>query len=267
MIDNEELIRALQVARQVAGKAGEVLREGRREGFEVSLKGEVDLVTEYDRRSEELVVETLSRAFPDHTVIGEEGTEVTVTDAPFVWYVDPLDGTTNYAHRLPWYSVSIGLEHDGAPVLGVILAPEFGWEFWGRRGEGSFLDDRRLSVSATRTLDGALMATGFPYDRRTSTNNNLSELAAIMSRCQGIRRIGVASLDCAMVAWGVMDAYWEFKLKPWDICAGALLVAEAGGEVSAPDGSPFHSQHGDLVATNGHIHREVIETLAWSKRG
>jgi myo-inositol-1(or 4)-monophosphatase len=274
---------ALEIAQKVARKAGQLLLEGHRQGFKIKSKGNgFELVTEYDRRSEKLIVEALTKAFPDHAVIGEEGTNIKSADARYVWYVDPLDGTTNYAHRLPWYAVSIGLEEKGQPVLGVIEAPEQGWQLWAIKDRGAFLEiqeqpiqtrghggPKRLAVSNTTTLDESLVATGFPYDRRTSPHNNLAQLETIIGRCQGIRRIGVASLDCAMVAWGALDAYWEFKLHPWDICAGALLVQEAGGDVTAPDGSPFVSLRGDILATNGIIHQEMIEALqdAKSPRG
>jgi myo-inositol-1(or 4)-monophosphatase len=227
----------------------------------VEHKGEVDLVTEHDRRAEAIAVETLARELPDHAVIGEEGGEVhTGGDRP-VWYVDPLDGTTNYAHRMPWYAVSIGLEVEGEPVLGVVRAPALGWELWGAQGRGTYFGDEPARVSGISALDGALVATGFPYDRRTSDDNNLREVAAVMRRCQGVRRTGVASLDCLMVAWGVLDAYWEFRLKPWDISAGAALVRGAGGRVTALDGGPFRSRDGNLVATNGLVHDELLDIL------
>jgi myo-inositol-1(or 4)-monophosphatase len=258
-----DLDRTLEVARRVAREAGELLRQGRQQGFAVAHKGEVDLVTEYDRHSEALVVEALSQAFPDHAVVGEEGTVVGAAAEAGrpVWYVDPLDGTTNYAHRLPWYAVSIGLEVDGEPLVGAIRAPEMDWDLWAARGRGAHLGSTRLRVSSIPDLDRALVATGFPYDRRTSPDNNVRELDAVLRRCQGVRRIGVASLDCALVAWGCLDAYWEHKLKPWDVSAGALLVLEAGGRVTLPDGSPYRSTVGHLVASNGLVHDELVAVL------
>jgi myo-inositol-1(or 4)-monophosphatase len=258
-----DLDRALEVARTTARRAGELLRDGRQRGFEIDHKGEVDLVTEFDRRSEALVVEALSRAFPDHVVVGEEGSVVgrEGSGRP-VWLVDPLDGTTNYAHRLPWYAVSIGLELDDGPLLGVVHAPETGWEFWAVRGRGAHLGEAPIRVSSVLSLDDALVATGFPYDRRTSPQNNVPELAAVLRRCQGVRRIGVASLDCALTAWGCLDAYWEYKLHPWDIAAGALLVLEAGGRVSLADGLPYRSGAGHIAASNGLVHDELLEVLA-----
>ena len=265
MLGPGELARAARVARAVARRAGALLHEGRGEAFDVALKGEVDLVTDYDRRSEALVVDELTRAFPDHTVVGEEGSRIG-TGRP-VWYVDPLDGTTNYAHRVPWYAVSISLELDDEPLVGVVHAPEMGWDFWAVRGGGAFLGEQPLRVSKTPDLDRSLVATGFPYDRRTAEDNNVPELGAVIRRCQGVRRIGVASLDCALVAWGCLDAYWEPKLQPWDISAGALLVLEAGGRVTLPDGSPYRSTLGHILATNGLVHDELVAVLASVRRG
>jgi len=263
MSSDVDLDRALEVALRVARQAGEILRDGRQRGFRVSFKGEVDLVTDVDRLSEALVVQALSDAFPDHTVVAEEGTSAGEPHAGRpIWYVDPLDGTTNYAHRLPWYAVSIGLELDGEPLVGVVRVPEFDWDFWAVCGRGAHLGQTRLSVSDVPLLDRALLATGFPYDRRTSPDNNLPEFGAVLRRCQGVRRIGAASLDCALVAWGCYDAYWEFKLKPWDICAGALLVSEAGGQVTLTDGSTFSSTAGSIIATNGLVHDELLGILA-----
>jgi myo-inositol-1(or 4)-monophosphatase len=268
-----DLDRALTVARVVARQAGTLLKAGHDSDgpLGVTNKGEVDLVTEFDRRSEALVVQTLSEAFPTHTVVGEEGSEIAgaggdAGDGRLVWMVDPLDGTTNYAHRMPWYTVSIGLELDRRPVLGVVVAPALGWELWAAEGRGAWLGHRRITVSSTPDLDRALVATGFPYDRRTSEDNNVPQFAEVIRRCQGVRRIGVASLDCALVARGMLDAYWEYKLKPGDISAGVVLVQEAGGRVTLPGGEPYRSDAGQILATNGGVHREMVEVLAAVRR-
>jgi len=261
-----DLEQGLQTALQIARRAGAVLREGLERGFTVEFKGEVDLVTEVDRQSEELVVEALRQAFPGTQVMAEEGTRVDGRGGDALWLVDPLDGTTNYAHRLPFYAVSIALELGGEPQLGVVYAPEMGWEFTALRGRGAWLNQRPLHVSATANLDRALLATGFPYDRRTSPDNNLAEFGAVIRRAQGIRRMGSAALDCAMVAWGALDGYWEFKLKPWDIAAGALLVREAGGLVTDTRGGLHRSTSGHILATNGLIHEELKQALAEVRR-
>ena len=256
-----DLDRALSVARETAARAGDLLREGHGRSFVVEHKSEVDLVTEYDRRSEELVVASLCEAFPDHSVIGEEGTAVERQGSEVVWYVDPLDGTTNFAHGLFWYGVCLGMEVAGVPTVAVVLAPEMGWELWAVRGRGAWHDGQRLQVSKNSTLVRSLVATGFPYDRSSCEDNNLPQFSAVMPRIQGIRRMGVASLDCAHVAGGKLDAYWEMKLKPWDICAGALLVTEAGGRVTDLDGGPFDSRSGRILASNGLVHEELVEAL------
>jgi len=255
---------ALEQARAIARQAGELLMEGHRKGFSIQHKrDEVDLVTEYDRRSEELVVTFLEQRFPHCRVVGEEGTDVGGEGrAAGVWYVDPLDGTTNYAHGLPNYAVSIGLEIQERPVAGVVYAPELGWEFHAVAGGGAFLGEQPLRVSTVPDLNRSLVGTGFPYDRRTSSHDNLPQLKAVIKRCQGIRRMGVASMDCAMVAQGHLDAYWEFKLNSWDICAGSLLITEAGGRVSRVDGGPFDSCGGQILASNGLVHEELVAALS-----
>ena len=256
-----DLDRSLSVARDIAARAADLLREGHNSGFVVEHKSEVDLVTEYDRRSEEMMVAALTEAFPDHSVISEEGTEVERQGSEVVWYVDPLDGTTNFAHGLFWYGVCLGMEVAGVPTVAVVAVPEMGWELWAVRGRGAYQDGQRLQVSQNPTLVKSLVATGFPYDRSTSKENNLPQFNAVIKRIQGIRRMGVASLDCAHVAGGKLDAYWEMKLKPWDTCAGSLLVTEAGGRVTDLDGSPFDSRSGRILATNGLVHDELLEAL------
>ena len=262
MSETLDLDRALSVAREIAQRAGALLRKGHTSGFVVEHKSAVDLVTEYDRRSEELVVESLCRAFPDHTIIGEEGGGVERQGSKVTWYVDPLDGTTNYAHGLFWYGVCLGMEVAGVPTLAVVTVPQLGWELWAVRGRGAWHDGRRLRVSQNPTLLRSLVATGFPYDRATCADNNVPQFNAVIPHIQGIRRMGVASLDCAHVAGGKLDAYWEMKLKPWDICAGALLVTEAGGRVTDLAGAPFDSRSGNILASNGLVHQELVDLLA-----
>ncbi len=258
-----DLQRAHRVARRVAAEAGALLERGMEQEIHVENKGSIDLVTEWDRRSEAIIVEALTGAFPDHRVVAEEGagSEAGASGAP-CWYVDPLDGTTNYAHRLPFYAVSIALEVEGKLEVAVVHAPHLGWEFHARRGEGTWLGDRRVSVSRTDGLVGGVVATGFPYDRRTARDNNLHRVARVVPQVQGFRRLGSAALDCALVAWGRLDAYWEVKIKPWDIAAGVLLVQEAGGIVTALDGGPFELGRPQILASNGAVHEEMVTLLA-----
>ena len=260
---------ALVVARRVAHEAGAILRAGAGRAHEVDRKRTaVDLVTEYDRRSEAHVVRALQAAFPDDEVVAEEGGGHAGRSGRR-WLVDPLDGTTNFAHGLPFFCVSIGLEDGDGALAGVVAAPALGWTFFGARGQGAFVEQpaltlvpRRLAVSETATLGASLMATGFPYDNATSARNNFAECTRIYPLTQGLRRVGAAALDLCMVAAGWLDGYWELKIKPWDVSAGALLVREAGGRVSDYGGGPFASDGGEIVASNGHIHDALVAALA-----
>ena len=259
-----DLDHALQVARAAAAEAGALLMEGLGQEIHVQNKGSIDLVTQWDQRSEALVVGRLRQAFPDHLVVAEEGTgtESGGASAPARWYLDPLDGTTNYAHRLPIFAVSIALELDGVLSVGVVFVPGMGWEFYATAGGGAWLNGARLQVSSTPDLLHGMVATGFPYDRRTSADNNLNRVARIMPEVQGLRRLGVAALDCALVAWGRLDAYWEAKVKPWDVAAGTLLVREAGGVVSNLEGGELDLRRGRILATNGLVHEQMLGLLA-----
>jgi myo-inositol-1(or 4)-monophosphatase len=256
-------------ARRIAVEAGAILREGAGRAHAALVKHTaVDLVTEYDRRAEAHVVAALQQAFPDDDIVAEEGGGQAGASG-LRWLVDPLDGTTNFAHGLPFFCVSIAVEDASGPLIGVVEAPALGWQFFGARGEGAFLwqrdvslEPRRLGVSSVETLATSLLATGFPYDTATSTRNNLVEWARIYPRTQGLRRVGAAALDLCMVAAGWLDGYWELKIKPWDVAAGALFVVEAGGRVSGYGGQPFRSDAGEIVATNGRLHDELMRALA-----
>lgn len=224
-----------------------------------------DLVTEFDRRSEKLLVARLRRRFPEDHIVAEEG-GVRPGTSNRRWLIDPLDGTTNFAHGLPFFSVSLALEVAGVLTAGVVAAPALGWLFAARRGHGARLESsrgrRRLMVSRTLRLSRALLATGFPYDLRSSLQNNFREFEEMQLRSQAVRRVGSAALDLAMVAAGWMDGYWEMKLHPWDLGAGALLVLEAGGRITSWSGGPFDIDSGEAVASNGRIHREMLRGLA-----
>src|SRR5262245_48173244 len=226
-------MRELAVARRIAAEAGAILRAGAgRQHSSDRKRTAVDLVTEYDRRSEAHVVAALRAAFPDDEVIAEEGGGQAGASGRR-WLVDPLDGTTNFSHGLPFFCVSIAVEDAAGSLAGVVAAPALGWEFYAARGQGAWLvererslEPRRLAVSDTATLGESLLATGFPYDTASSPRNNLVEWARIYPRTQGLRRVGAAALDLCFVAAGWMDGYWELKIKPWDVAAGALLVTE-----------------------------------------
>jgi myo-inositol-1(or 4)-monophosphatase len=266
----------LALARELAARAGTLLREGAFRAHRSDRKRTaVDLVTSYDKKSEALIVEALRAARPSDRIVAEEAAS-RGTPPPSAqgrsgggveeassrrWLIDPLDGTTNFAHGLPFFVVSIGLEVDGRLAVGVVEAPALGWSFWASRGDGAFLNGEPIRVSETASLAESLLATGFPYDNAISPKNNFAEFVALYQRTQGVRRVGAAALDLAMVAAGWMDGYWEMKLKPWDLAAGSLLVEEAGGRVTSWRGEPFSVDSGEAVATNARIHDELVGTL------
>ncbi len=238
-----------------------MLREELGRARQVELKGSpINLVTEMDRRSEALIVDALRREFPDDAILAEEGGS-TSGGSGRRWIVDPLDGTTNYAHGVPIFAVSIALEAAGRVVLGVIHDPNHRETFIAERGRGAYLDGTPLAVSATKTLNESLLVTGFPYDIREGPENNLREYAAFSLRSRGVRRLGSAVLDFAYVAAGRIDGYWELRLGTWDAAAGSLLVEEAGGRITNLEGHPLNLAAPQIVASNGLIHDELLETL------
>ncbi len=259
----DPLADTLRVAQEVAREAGRILLEGWGTRPAVGFKSEdINLVTEYDKRSEALLVERLARAFPNDRVVAEEGTTAG-EDRPGarIWYVDPLDGTTNFAHGFPLFSVSLGLWMDGRAVLGVVEAPAVGWSFAGSvTGGGSTFNGKPISPSATDRLGGALLVTGFPYERNP-VQNNLAEWTAFTAAAQGTRRLGSAALDLCFVACGWLDGYWERALHPWDLVAGAAIVEGAGGRATELDGTPFVGTTGRVLASNGLIHDQMIRIL------
>jgi len=226
----------------------------------VTLKGDKDLVTEVDQESERMIVGHLLGAFPDHSIVAEEGV-YPQGSAPFRWIIDPLDGTTNYAHGFPWFCVSIGLESAGELVAGVIFNPMHDELFTATRGGGAFLNGHRLHVSTRSPLRDTLLGTGFPYDCASDPANNFDNFIAFQKAARGIRRAGAAALDLAYVAAGRLDGFWELKLKPWDVAAGVLLVREAGGTVSTFDGTGYDCFNHRIVASNGLIHAEMTAML------
>ena len=246
----------LDVAQGAARAASALLVNAR--PADIRAKGApTDLVTEHDLASEALI-----RARLAPTGIAIVGEEEGGADSETRWLVDPIDGTVNFAHGLPLWCISIGLEDAGVPQVGVVIAPALGWTFHARRGGGAFFDDTRMQVSAIDRVARALLVTGFPYDRATSAQNNFAQWEHLQRRAGACRRLGAAALDLALVAKGAFDGYWERKLKPWDVCAGALLVEEAGGRVTDTRGGRFLPQGGEAVATNGAIHDELLAELA-----
>ena len=249
----------LEAAREVAREAGTLLRERLGLSSRVSYKGEVDLVTESDNISQSLIVARLSSRFPGHDILAEEGL-TRESGSPYRWVVDPLDGTTNFAHQFPVFCVSIGLENEGRTEVGVVYDPMREEMFWTLGGGGAFLNGRPIRVSAVADLGSSLLATGFPYDIR-QTGDNVAHFGNFVVRAQAIRRCGSAALDLCYVACGRFDGFWEMKLNPWDVCAGALIVKEAGGRASDFSGEEFPGTVPHILASNGLIHGQMMEVL------
>lgn len=255
------------IAREAAAAAAQVLAGvGGKGPQRIVQKGEdIDLVTEYDRRCESAIREVLSCNTPDIPILGEE--EGGPWDAQTRWVVDPIDGTTNFVHGFPWYAVSIGLEVDGERVVGVIFEPVRGRAYEASLGDGATVNGEPVRVSECRELAQALVATGFPYDRRARVDDLLAHLRALMLAVRGIRRAGAASLDLAMVGSGRVDAYYEVGLKPWDIAAGCVFVKEAGGITTDLSGrSKLDERNPVIVASNGFVHDALVGLLDAASR-
>ncbi|WP_457629715.1 inositol monophosphatase family protein [Oceanithermus sp.] len=228
-------------------------------GFAVDTKtGPTDLVTQADRETEAAIKEYLLGRYPDHAFLGEEGGQE--REAEYRWIVDPLDGTVNFAHRFPFFAVSIGLEVRGRLELGVVLDSTRDELFWAVRGRGAYLNGRALRVSATHRLIGSLLATGFPYDVNKD-QENLTYFERVLRKGLTVRRPGAAALDLSYVAAGRLEGFWEVKLKPWDVAAAIVIVEEAGGRITGIQGEPYELGNRYIVATNGHIHQQLLETL------
>jgi myo-inositol-1(or 4)-monophosphatase len=248
------------VAEAAVRAAGLFLKENLHRRGEASHKGEVDLVTEFDMGAQDILVGRLAEAFPGHGILAEEGLSRPGRSG-FRWILDPLDGTTNYAHTFPVFSVSAALELDGRPALGLVYDPMREEMFSAQAGEGASLNGRRIRVSEVGDLGKSLLATGFPYDIRTSPVNNLDHWQRFLVRAQAVRRCGSAAMDLCYVACGRFDGFWELKLKPWDVAAGALIVSEAGGRVTDFGGGEHRVDVPETLATNGRIHRAMVEVL------
>lgn len=250
----------LDTAVQTARAAGALQREQIWQPHEIAFKGETNLVTEVDRACEELIVNSIRAKYPDHDILAEEN-EYPPLHSAHKWIIDPLDGTTNYAHGFPWFAVSIALEVDGVVRAGVIYQPMLDELFSVERGAGAFLNGRPIRVSRRAPLKNCLLATGFPYDRTRDNENNFANFENFQMAARAVRRAGAAALDLAYVAAGRLDGYWELKLKPWDVAAGKLLVEEAGGRVTDFAGAPYSIYGHHILAANNLIHEEMVAVL------
>ncbi len=256
----DDIDRFAQVGTEVAQEAGLLLRERFRTDFAVSQKGVINLVTDVDLAAEELIVSRILKAFPTHSILAEERHN-NARNGGINWVIDPLDGTTNYAHGYPVFSVSIGLEMAGELEWGTVFDPMRNELYTARRGRGAYCNGILLSVSTVQSLGASLLATGFPYDIRTSLQNNLGNFCAFALRSHGVRRSGSAALDLCNVAAGRLDGFWELKLNPWDCAAGYLMVREAGGTVTNFRGRTGSIYDGEVIASNGLIHTEMQAVL------
>lgn len=255
----------IEFAISVAKEAGALLRDRLNTNFQISHKGEINLVTEVDIASETLIRERIATRFPRHQVLAEEG-GLAETSSEYRWIVDPLDGTTNYAHGYPIFCVSIGLEYRGEAIIGVVYDPMRDEMFTAERGSGAWLNNRKIHVSGTKELLKSLLSTGFPYDIKTSTVTNLGHWTNFAMNAQALRRDGAAALDLCYVACGRFDGFWELNLSPWDMAAGGLMVREAGGQVSDFRGGEFSPYRPEIIASNGLIHQRMIEVIALDNR-
>jgi len=250
---------ALQTAIAAAKAAGAIILAHDRSTLEIHHKGTVDLVTQVDLACEGAIRAVLQERSPGVPILAEEGGGSTTASTR--WIVDPLDGTTNFVHGYPSYAVAVALELDGQLEAGCIYDPVRDQTYTARRGCGAACDGRPISVSKTSSLIESLLITGFPYERRERVDHLLRYLRAFLLRSRGLRRMGAASMDFVAIATGIADGYWEFGLSPWDVAAGALLVAEAGGKVTDFDGAPLDLGSGRMVASNGIVHQEMCEVL------
>jgi myo-inositol-1(or 4)-monophosphatase len=251
----------LEAAIVASKEAGALLLVYVRSGFRIEHKNPINLVTDVDHASEQCIIDRIRRHFPTHRFLAEERGRVEQSPSPFLWVIDPLDGTTNFAHGYPAYCVSIGLEYHGRCILGVVFDPSRDELFTAVEGYGAQLNGQPINVSDAVSLDSSLLVTGFAYDIRESPRNNLDHFVKFALKAQGLRRTGSAALDLCYVAAGRFDGFWEVKLNPWDMAAGSVIVREAGGRLTTFCGDDLSIYGQELVASNGRIHEAMLNVL------
>ncbi len=252
-------------AGQIARAAGQLILEMKTKQRQISYKSARDMVTEVDKASEDFIVSEIHNRYPDHEILAEEGGSSVSKPSSYRWIIDPLDGTTNFVHGFPVFAVSIGIEFDGVLYAGAVFDPNRDELFSAGLAKGAFLNAVPIHVSKTVELGKSLLATGFSYFNDDYFKLNMELWVSIYGKTQGLRRAGSAAIDLAWLACGRLDGVWEFSLKPWDIAAGALLVTEAGGIISGPQGEALDLNKGHIIAANSHIHPEIIKEISLFK--
>ena len=241
-------------------ESGNIIRSNFGQNIQAEYKGEIDIVTAIDKKCEETIISIIKKKFPNHSILAEESGKDTQTEN-YSWIIDPIDGTTNFFHSFPVVCTSIAVAHKNEIILGGIYDPLRDELFFAEKGKGAVMNGQPIKVSQTEKLDKSLLATGFAYDRRQHADYYLSYFKAFMLKTQGTRRAGAAALDLCYVACGRIDGFWEFKLKPWDVAAGKLIVEEAGGKISMFNGNTFDLFGNETLASNSKIHSEMIEII------
>lgn len=257
-MDQQELISHVGV---IAKKAGQLILELSTQSRQIHYKSARDMVTEVDQASEDYIVSEIRKHYPSHDILAEEGGGKSTSASEYRWIIDPLDGTTNFVHDFPVFAVSVGVEFKGELFAAAVYDPNRKECFTAGAGQGAFLNGKPMRVSETHELGRSLLATGFSYFNDDYFKLNMELWASIYGKTQGLRRAGAAAIDLAWLACGRLDGLWEFSLKPWDIAAGALLVTEAGGIVSGPQGEALDLNTGHIIAANPHIHGDIIDEI------
>lgn len=257
-------MKELKVAIDAATVAGAFIKSRLGKLKKIRYKGAINIVTDVDVKAEDLIVRKLKKAFPEYGILAEERPEEKKGD--YKWIIDPIDGTTNFAHGFPFFAVSIALEKKGKAILGVVYVPVLDELFTACKSKGAFLNKKRIKVSKVKDMEKSLLATGFSYNVKTEKQNNIKNFSNFLMASMAVRRAGAATIDLCYVACGRFDAFWELDLCPWDTAAAELIVREAGGRVSKFDGRKFSNYDGNIIASNGKIHRDMVRILSENKQ-
>ena len=264
-LSQDEINSLFDTACDAARQSGSIIKKHFGKQKKISYKGRIDLVTDVDYKSEETIINVIKSSFPEHDIITEES-DPDIKGSSFRWIIDPVDGTVNYAHNYPFVAVSIALEVNGSIEIGVVYNPLMEEFFFAKKGQGAFCNNVPITVSETESLEKSLLATGFPYDIKENSYNNLAFFNHLIMRAQAIRRDGSAALNLCYLAMGRFDGYWEIRIYPWDIAAGCLITTEAGGVITDLNGESLSIYDNEIVATNGKIHNQLLKEIEKVKR-